>query len=57
MASIGMVQSVSAGVLRAAEQNMAVAVSVLKTATDADKNLVNTLLPPGGGTGTVNIAA
>jgi hypothetical protein len=57
MASIGMVQSVSASVLRAADQNTAVAISMLKTATDADKNLVNTLLPPGGVTGRVNIAA
>ena len=62
MASIGSVQSGASGALasalRAADQNTEVAAALLKKATDADKNLANTLLPANGGTaGRVNIGA
>ena len=50
--------SVTGSVLRAADQNIAVAATLLKKITEADKNLVNTLLPTSTGTaGRLNIAA
>lgn len=52
MASIGALQgstaAVTASLLRSADQNTEVTVSLLKKVNDADKNLVNTLLPAGG---------
>ena len=54
MASVGSVQSggsAAASILANAEQNTGVAVALLKKTTDADKNLVNTLLPPQGEAG------
>jgi hypothetical protein len=50
--------SVTGSVLRAADQNIAVAATLLKKITEADKNLVNTLLPIStGAAGRLNIAA
>lgn len=46
--------STSAQLVRAAEQNPGVAVKLLKKAVDADRDVVNTLLPP---TGTLDIRA
>ena len=61
MASIGSLQSatssVSAGLLRAADDNTAVVATLLKKVADSDKNLVNTLLPASGEAGGLNIAA
>ena len=60
MADVGSIQgsNVTASILRAADQNTEVAVALLKKATDADKNLVNTLLPISKtGQGGVNIRA
>ena len=62
MANIGSLQgggsSVTASLLRTADQNIEVAAALLKKTTDADKNLVNTLLPTSGGTTSrVNIGA
>lgn len=37
--------SASGSLVRAAEQNPGVAVKLIKKAADADRNLVNTLLP------------
>ncbi|HLJ56270.1 MAG TPA: hypothetical protein VKT77_14610 [Chthonomonadaceae bacterium] len=54
MASVGPLQSSPAttgALVQAAEQNTAVAATLLKKTTDADKDLVNTLLPPGGAIG------
>lgn len=47
MASIGSLQSAGlvAGLLNTADQNPEVAVKLLKTATQSDKNLVSALLP------------
>jgi hypothetical protein len=45
MAAISSLQAVSAGLLNAAEQNTAVAATLIKKAAQADKDLVNTLLP------------
>lgn len=57
-----MIQTASAGttasLLRSAEQNTGVAAKLLKKAVDADKDLVNTLLPlPGPNGGTLDIRA
>ncbi len=50
--------AVSAGVLRGAEQDTGTAVILLKKATQADKDLVATLLPPPAPTnGSVDIRA
>ena len=61
MASVGAVQSGTNGaasLLAAADQNTAVVAALLKITTEADKNLVNTLLPAGGArAGGVNIRA
>jgi hypothetical protein len=62
MADVGSIQSggasATASILQAAEQNTAVAVALLKKTTDADKDLVNTLLPlPAAGPGGVDIRA
>jgi hypothetical protein len=52
MASISALQgsssAVTASLLRSAEQNPEVTISLLKKVNDADKNLVNTLLPASG---------
>ena len=45
MASVGSVQSSTASILVANDQSSAVAIALLKKANEADKNLVNTLLP------------
>lgn len=53
MASVGSVQgggSAAASLLAAADDNTAVVATLLKKTTEADKNLVNTLLPPTGAT-------
>ena len=61
MASVGALQGITASVtsslLRSADQNTEVAVSLLKKATDADKNLVNTLLPADGPNGRLDVKA
>ena len=50
--------AVSAGVLRGAEQDTAVAATLLKKATQGDKDLVATLLPlPAPAAGSVDIRA
>lgn len=41
----GLTASVSAGLVRQADQNVAVQTSLLKKAINADKDLVSTLLP------------
>ena len=51
MASVGALQSsssVTASILASADQNTAVAATLIKKTTQADKDLVNTLLPAGG---------
>ena len=61
MAAISSLQSASAGLLaglvNAADQSPAVAAKLLKKATDADKDLVNTLLPVPPPPGSVDIRA
>ena len=54
----GLTGAVSAGVARGAEQDTAVAATLLKKATQADKDLVATLLPtPASANGGVDIRA
>lgn len=50
--------AVSAGVLRGAEQDTSTAATLLKKATQADKDLVATLLPtPASSVGSVDVRA
>ncbi len=61
MADVGSLQSsstVTGNLLRAADQNTAVVAALLKKTAEADKNLVDKLLPAAGTEqGTVNIRA
>ncbi len=59
MSAVGsLTGTVSAGVLRGAEQDTATAATLLKKATQADKDLVATLLPtPAPANGGVDIRA
>lgn len=62
MADVGSVQgggsAIAATILRSAEQNPEVAATLLKKATQSDKDLVNTLLPVGNSPkGSVDIRA
>lgn len=59
MSAVGaLTGAVSAGVLRGAEQDTAVAATLLKKATQADKDLVTTLLPtPAPANGSVDVRA
>ncbi len=59
--NVGSLQTASgttASLVKAADQNPEVGTKLLKKAMDADKNLVDTLLPANGpGGGTLNIQA
>ena len=58
ISSVGVSAAVTASIVNSAEQDTAVAAKLLKIATDADKNLVNTLLPTtGAANGGINIRA
>ena len=49
MSAISSTSAVTTGLLRNVEQNIGVTASLLKKATEADKDLVSTLLPAPSG--------